>query len=471
MSVPAARAAVTPAAEDISRALDRAAGARLIAGNELTHHPDSAVALGAMLDAIAQARRWVHFENYIIRDDHTGRRFADALASRARAGVRVRVLYDALGSLGTSGGYWRRLRAAGADVRAFNPLLPTRPFRVLRRDHRKVLVTDGALAMTGGVCIGDEWAGDPRRGRMPWRDTVVTVRGPGAAALDQTFARIWRRTGEPLPADELDASPAECGTSRVRVVEGVPGESRMYRAVQLFEAAVAERLWITDAYLIAPPPLFAGLLDAARGGVDVRLLLPGTSDLPVVRTFTRIGYRDLLAAGVRIFEWKGPMLHAKTMLADHEWARVGSSNLNLSSLVANYELDLLIECDRMTALLAEQFRRDLAAAREIIALPRRRFLPGRLVGAPAEAVVEAQAHKRSGREIRVAATVALGQVAGGARRAVAWIAALVLALIGALLLVFPRVMSITLAVLTFWLAFTLILYGFMRRRRRSDDGP
>src|SRR5690348_17861326 len=140
---------------ELSLAIDRAAGARPIGGNRLEHYPDSPRALDAMVAAIGAARATIHFENYIIRDDATGRRFADALAERARAGVRVRVLYDALGSLGTSGGYWRRLRAAGADVRAFNPLLPTRPFRVLRRDHRKVLVTDGALAMTGGVCIGD----------------------------------------------------------------------------------------------------------------------------------------------------------------------------------------------------------------------------------------------------------------------------------------------------------------------------
>ena len=304
------------APDALGLAIDRAAGARAIGGNRLEHHPDSPRALEVMLELIAQARRWVHFENYIIRDDRTGRRFAAALAERARAGVAVRVLYDALGSLGTSRRYWRGLRQAGAEVRAFHPILSRRPFRIIQRDHRKLLVTDGTQAMVGGLCIGDEWAGDPVRRRRPWRDTMVRVDGPAVAALDRAFGRIWGRTGGALPFDELAAHPPSGGTSTVRVVEGAPRRARVYRAVELLAASAAERLWITDAYLVAPAPLYASLLDAARGGVDVRLLVPGTSDLPVLRSFTRVGYRELLRAGVRIFEYQGPMVHAKTMLVD-----------------------------------------------------------------------------------------------------------------------------------------------------------
>src|SRR5437773_8753347 len=371
-----------------------------------------------MLAAIAAARRWVHFENYIIRGDATGRRFADALVERARSGVRVRVLYDALGSFGTSRRYWRRLTQAGVEVRAFHPLLTRHPLDVFARDHRKLLVTDGSWAMTGGLCIGNEWAGDPARGRRPWRDTMVAVTGPAAAALDDAFASIWRRAGAPLPPDELEADPVECGSSTARVLSGVPGRARMYRAVQLLTASATDRLWITDAYLIAPPPLYASLLDAARAGVDVRLLVPGTSDLPVLRDSTRIGYRDLLRAGARIFEWQGPMLHAKTLLVDHRWARVGSSNLNVSSLLGNYELDLLAECNQLAAALAQQFLRDLATSREIVLQARRRFLPARLVGAPATApsYVPEQPHKRSRYELGAVAgvTVRRRSAAGGA---------------------------------------------------------
>ena len=468
MSVSAVAAPGTPDA--LAFAIDRAAGARPIDGNRLEHHPDSPRALDAMLAAIAAARRWVHFENYIIRDDATGWRFADALSERARSGVGVRVLYDALGSFGTSRRYWRRLAQAGAEVRAFHPLLTRYPLDLLARDHRKLLVVDGAWAIIGGLCIGDEWAGDPARGRRPWRDTMVAVSGPAAAVLDGAFARIWRRAGAPLPPDELESDPAECGSSTVRIVAGAPGRARVYRAVQLLAASARDRLWITDAYLVAPPALYASLFDAARAGVDVRLLVPGTSDIPVLRDSTRIGYRDLLRAGARIFEWQGPMLHAKTLLVDHRWARVGSSNLNVSSLLGNYELDLFAECPEFTAALARQFLRDLTSSREFVLRARRRFLPPRLVEAPATAPspVPEQPHKRSGYELGAVAAVTLRRVAGGLRRTVVGTAGLTFVTLGGLLLLFPRVMSIILATTAFAIAFGFGLYAFERRRARDE---
>lgn len=456
--------------EGIARALDRATGARPIPGNSLVHHPDSPRALEEMLALIAGATRWIHFENYIIRGDHTGRRFAAALGERAAAGVRVRVLYDALGSAGTRWSYWHGLRRAGADVRAFNPLLSGRPLRLLRRDHRKLVVADGGRAMVGGLCIGDEWAGDPRRHRQPWRDTMLEVCGPAAAALDGTFARVWRRAGPPLPADELDTSPAECGGASLRVVEGVPARSRVWRAVQLLAASARERLWITDAYLVAPTPLFAALVDAARDGVDVRLLLPGTSDLPVLRTMTRVGYRDLLNAGVRIFEWDGPMLHAKTLVVDREFVRIGSSNLNVSSLVENYELDVIAEHGEAATALAEQFRRDHAGATEVVLAARRLRLPPRLVDAPAPVPAAPPLHKRSGRELRQTAVRTLGQVAGGLRRRLAATTTLVTLLIGVLLVIFPRVMSITFAAGAF-VAATAFGWYTVASRPGGDDVP
>ena len=397
MSVPAAATTALAARDQLTLALDRAAGARPIEGNRLEHHPDSPRALDAMVAAIGAARRWVHFENYIIRDDATGRRFADALAERARAGVRVRVLYDALGSFGTSRRYWRRLVQAGAEVRAFHPLLTRHALDLLARDHRKLLVADGVWAMTGGLCIGDEWAGDPARGRRPWRDTMVAVAGPAAAALDGAFARIWRQTGVALPPDELDADPASCGDSTVRVVEGVPGRARVYRAVELLAASASERLWITDAYLIAPAPLYA-------------------------------------------------------------------------SLLTNYELDLAAECEGLTEELARQFRHDLASSQEIVLQPRRMRLPPRLTtgSPPDEGDVP---HKRSGYELGAVAVVALRRVAGGLRRAIAATAALGCAVLGGLLLVFPRIMGIVLAAGAFTLALAFGVYALERRRTRDpDDG-
>ena len=462
----------TPLDRDaLDLAIDRATGARPIGGNLLVHHPDSPRALAAMLELIAGAERWVHFENYIIRGDRTGRRFAEALAERARAGVRVRVLYDALGSIGTSGRYWRSLRHAGVDVRAFHPLLAPRFLDSIFRDHRKLVVADGARAMIGGLCIGDEWAGDLARRRRPWRDSMVTVSGPAAAAADRAFGRIWGRAGAPLPPDELEADPPECGPGAVRVVAGTPGRARMYRAVQFLPASARQRLWITDAYLIAPAALYAALLDAARDGVDVRLLVPGTSDLAVLRNFTCVGYRELLHAGVRIFEWQGPMLHAKTFVVDQRWARVGSSNLNVSSLLGNYELDLIAESDEFAAALADQFLRDLASCREIVLQPGRRFLPARLVRAPGSAPwpVPEQRHRRSSYELGAVAVVAVRRVAGGVRRTIGVTAALGFAAGGGLLLVFPRVMSIALAAGAFLLALGSGAYALERRRSREPD--
>jgi cardiolipin synthase len=477
VSVPIERRRPSAARQDepevIERALDRATGSRPIPGNAIRHIPDSAAALELMLETIAAATSWVHFENYIIRGDATGRRFAGALAERARAGVAVRVLYDAFGSLGTPRRFWRELQATGVEVRPFRPLLSTPPHLALRRDHRKFLGTDGVDAVLGGICIGDDWAGDPARHRQPWRDTAVLVRGPAANVLDRTFAHLWSRAGTPLPADEVAPHVASRGSAAVRVIEGVPGRSRTYRAVQLLAAGASERLWITDAYLVAPPPLFASLIDAAEDGVDVRLLLPGLSDVGVVRTLTRVGYRELLAAGVRIYEWKGPMMHAKTMLADRSWTRVGSSNLNPSSLLANYELDVLVEGEDLAEEMAAQFRRDLAWSREVVlGSPRRLRLPPRLVLAtPAERDAAAlPVHTRSLRERRAAAVIALRQVAGGARHMVMGTAALAFVGTGGALILFPDVASVTLGVVMLALGVAVGWSAFARRRRESDRG-
>ena len=466
-----------PARHPFSRALDRATGARPIPGNIVRHIADSSEALKTMLEMIAGAQRTIHFENYIIHDDRTGSRFATAWAERARAGVRVRVLYDAFGCRSTSSGYWRELKSYGVDVRPFRPIWTSGPIEAFIRDHRKLLVVDGEKAMTGGLCIGDEWAGNPAESKECWRDTMVVVCGPAIAALDGAFSRMWARAGSPLPEDETSPPPEECGPSAVRVVEGLPGQSRIYRAMQLLTAAVTERLWITDAYLVAPPPLYASLVDAARGGVDVRLLLPGTSDVPFIRVFTRGGYRELLHAGARIFEYRGPMLHAKTFVADHEWARVGSSNLNVSSLLGNYELDLVTEQDGLTAILATQFMHDMSHSSEIVLMAHRRLpLPPRLVDAavvnpslaPVPSPASAQPHKRSLRERQAAAAVALMQAAGGARRMVAGAAAVVFFVLGVLLILFPLVTSAVLAVGALATALGLAGYADARRRRRRE---
>jgi cardiolipin synthase len=460
------------AGADLERALDRACGARAIPGNRVFHLVDGPRAFEAMHRLIGEARHYVHFENYIIRDDRTGKSFAGDLKDAARRGVAVRVLYDALGCRGTSRRFWNDLRRAGIEVRPFNPLDPLHPVASLRRNHRKYVGADGSRAIVGGLCIGDEWSGDPPRGRMPWRDTAVEVWGPAAWAIDLTFQKLWRQSRGRFPAPLQAPPPAPCGDAVVRVVDGVPGRLRVYRAVELLVASAAHRLWITDAYLVAPAPLFAGLLAAARDGVDVRLLLPGRTDLPAVRAFTRVGYRELLEAGVRIWEWRGPMLHAKTAVVDDLWFKVGSSNLNLPSFLSNYELDLLLEDPKLSAEAALQFRRDLSFATEIVLRPRRVFaslaerLPPAVVagGAPQEI----PSHRPWMREVSQRAVLTLRQVAGGARRSIAGAVLFVSAGVGALFLAAPRLMGYLAAFAFFWIGVGAARQ-FAARRHQSNE--
>ena len=446
------------------RALDRVSGGRPIPGNKVELLFDGPQVYPAMLERIAEARRWVHFENYIIRDDRTGGQFAEALIAKAREGARVRVLTDWLGSFSTRRRYWRSLREAGVEVRQYGPPDFWRFRNNLMRDHRKLLVVDGVRAITGGLCIGDEWAGDPARRRQPWRDTGVAVDGPAAAVLDQAFGKLWARIGAPLPPDELASEVAACGEAEVRVLAGEPGGIRASRAIELLLAGTAERVWISDAYLVAPRGIFSTLLDAARQGVDVRLLVPSTSDLPHVRNLTRTSYRTLLDAGVRIFEWRGAMLHAKTAVADGRWVRIGSTNINLLSLIANWELDVLIDDPVFAQQMEAQFRRDLEHSAEVVLEPSRLFR-GTLAFRPPEEPPPSR-HAPGLRERRRRAIIAVRAAIGGSERALYLQWMLVLAVVAALLLVLPRVAGVVLATVAIWVALTATVDAIRAGRQR-----
>jgi cardiolipin synthase len=457
---------IKPLAEDeaapeiVDRAMDRAAGSRPVPGNRITLLYDGPQIYPAMLERIAAARRWVHFDNYIIRSDATGMLFADALIDRARAGVAVRVLTDWVGSVTTRRSYWRRLREGGVSVRIFNPPNLLRLRQNFTRDHRKLMVVDGITAVTGGHCIGDEWAGHTRRNRQPWRDTGVAVDGPAASLMDQAFDTVWRLVGEGLDGGELLAEVPEQGDSSIRVVAGEPGGVRASRATELLLAGASERIWLTDAYLVAPPGIYQSLIDAAQGGVDVRLLVPGTSDLSHLQSWTRLGYLDMLRSGIKIYEWRGPMLHAKTIVVDGRWIRVGSSNLNLSSLVANYELDIIAEDPSLALEMESQFRRDTERSAEI-RLRGPAFTGGRRrrnTIAP-EPVLASTPHRPGLRERRGRAVVAMQQILRGSRRTVLLPYSIALAILGVLFLFFPHVMAVVFAALSLWLALAAWLDG------------
>jgi cardiolipin synthase A/B len=457
------------AEQTVASAINRAAGGRPIPGNQVTLLIDGPDAYRTMLQLISQASRWIHLENYIIRSDAVGRRFAELLAQRAREGVHVRVLHDAVGSLYTSRKFWGRLRDAGVEVRSFHPLRPLDIVGNFARNHRKLLVADGSVAVMGGLCIGCEWTGEDIRGGQPWRDTAVEIAGPAAAVLDQAFARTWTVAGGNLPDNDVAGRVTPQGDAEVRVIAGEPGRERTYRVTELLAAGAIDRLWITDAYLVAPPRLFQALRDAARDGVDVRLLVPGSSDLPFIRNLSRIGYRDLLRSGVRIYEWDGPMLHAKTVVADIRWVRVGSSNLNASSLLGNYELDVLIEDHALAGAMDRQFRLDIARSREVTRRPVRG--PARFSAALPTALdrrepeVTTATYRRSRREARRRAALAVRTVAANARRSVFLPMSVLFILLGLLFFVLPRATAYVFGVVCAWLA---IGAGREAFRRRAD---
>ncbi|MFZ2235624.1 MAG: phospholipase D-like domain-containing protein, partial [Dokdonella sp.] len=356
-------------------AFSRTAGAPLIAGNQVDLLIDARANYDAWLEAIRAAKHSILFENYIIRADDTGREFLNALAERASAGVRVLVMRDWIGCIGQSrASFWQPLLDAGGEVRAFQPFRITRPFEAIHRNHRKSLIVDADVGFISGLCLSSVWLGDAERGIEPWRDTGVAIRGPSIAALIEAFDDNWRYLGDPL--DETIRSRADSlpdvGDVDLRVVASRPNEVALYRLDQLVAALAQRSLWLSDAYFVGTAAYVQALRAAARDGVDVRLLVPGSSDIPAVGSMSRAGYRPLLEAGVRGFEWNGSMMHAKTAVADGRWARVGSTNLNIASWLGNSEIDVAIENAAFAAKMEQQYEVDLGNATEIVLTQRHR---------------------------------------------------------------------------------------------------
>jgi cardiolipin synthase len=365
--LPGTAEAEAPRGARVDRALARTSDAPLREGNRLELLENGPHTYDDWLAAIARARRWVHLDNYIFQNDTTGKRFAEALSAKAAEGVHVRVLHDWFGCMDVPRSFWHELQEAGVEVRAVNPPTLGTPLGVIRRDHRKLLAVDGEYASTGGVCISDGWLVRSPETGLAYRDTAVSIRGPAVADVDRAFAAVWGETGEALPEDERPRAEgiASAGGQSVRVVVQEPRKMRTLRVLQLLTAGVERRLWITDAYFLSMPILTQALMATARDGVDVRVLVPATNDIPWIGRASRAGYRQFLESGVRIFEYGGPMIHAKTLVADGWWSKVGSTNLNFSSLAANWEIDLVAEDPGFAAGMEALFEGDLADAREV----------------------------------------------------------------------------------------------------------
>jgi cardiolipin synthase len=467
------------------RAFARAAGAAPTHSNAVRLLLDAQENFPAWLDAIGKAERYILFESYLFLDDPLGRVFAEALAAKARQGLRVCVIYDWLGSRGGAP-LWGPLRAAGVEVRAFNPPRFDSPLAWLSRDHRKSIVVDGDVGFVSGLCVDQAWEGNPAKRLEPWRDTGIEIRGPAVTELAHAFAQVWTAcAGEllgDLPAARDERGPQ--GAVRVHVVAGVPGAAGIYRLDLLVASVARKNLWLTDAYFVGTSAYTQALRAAAADGVDVRLLVPGASDIPALSPLSRAGYRPLLEAGVRVFEWNGTMLHAKTAVADGTWARVGSTNLNLASWMSNYELDVAIEDAVFAQAMAVQYEKDLSHATEIVLTPRNRVRRSEPRADAAKDAGEPVAKRApSGSAGRAAAgAVSVGSALGAAltnRRTLGpaeggLLGTMALVVFGIVVIaaLWPRVIAWPLAMVGAWLATAWLLksWSLLRRARHAREG-
>jgi cardiolipin synthase len=333
-------------------------------GNRVDLLPDAASAHRAWQRLVEGAGHHVHLLFYIWRDDATGRGLRDLLVARAGQGVAVRVLYDAVGSLGLPRGFFDPLRAAGGKAAAFMPLrllaaAPTLNFR----NHRKLLIADGGSAYTGGINVGDEYLG--------WQDIGITIRGPGVNQLQEIFVDDWYfTTGEEVTGGdyfcEVPAAAELPGEAVCETVASGPDQTFNATREMVFLAVTQCRrlLWIATSYFVPDSALLLALRSAAYRGVDARLFLPARSDARLVRRASRVFYKELMESGVRIFEYQG-MLHTKAMLLDESTVLVGSANLDTRSFRLNFELSTFITDVRLNRELAELLSAVEARSREV----------------------------------------------------------------------------------------------------------
>ncbi|HKH92126.1 MAG TPA: phosphatidylserine/phosphatidylglycerophosphate/cardiolipin synthase family protein [Gemmatimonadaceae bacterium] len=364
-----------PAGPAFARGLWRIAAADVSTGNAVELLHDGPRTYDAMIAAIAAARESVVLESYILRSDETGQRFAGALVDAVSRGVDVRVLTDWIGMRGIRSSFVATLRRAGVELRVFNPPGLRAWFGLVPRDHRKLLVVDRTVGITGGVGIGDEWMGKTARHRGHWRDTAVRIEGPAARDMHTAFETMWQRsykrerrgshrfTSSVARGAHLDPATAE--PALVGVVEGEPFRMRIARALQMQAISAQRSIWIANAYFVPSWSEIEALMGAARDGVDVRILVPQRNDHPWVTMLTRRYYRRLLTNGVRIWEYKGAMMHAKTSVVDGRWVRVGSTDFNPLGVAINYELDAVIEDPALGAKAEAMFLADLERSKEI----------------------------------------------------------------------------------------------------------
>jgi cardiolipin synthase len=331
-----------------------------------------------------------------------------------------------------------------------------------------LLLVDRQVGFLGGLCVSAKWLGKGADKTTVWRDSAVAVRGPAVLQFEQAFADIWDQLGTALRHVHLE-DPAPAGDVDVRVIATQPDTAGIFRLDQMIAAMAQRSLWLADAYFVGVAPYVQALVAAARDGVDVRLLVPGSSDLPVVAAMSQSGYRPLLEAGVRVFEWNGSMMHAKTAVADGRWARVGSSNLNVASWLGNCEIDVAVENVAFAATMEAQYLRDLENCTEIVLNAKQRVRRGS---------TRPNAQRAGGSSSRAAASAlrlahSVGAALGNRRvlgqnetTVLPWLVVpiFLFAIVGVL---WPRLLAWPLSVLAAWIGIVLFARYLRSRRKRA----
>ncbi|MEX1141575.1 MAG: phospholipase D-like domain-containing protein [Thermoleophilaceae bacterium] len=351
------------------RAAEAVTGAPISPGNEAELLINGDKIFPAFLETIAGAQRTLCVQTYVYWRGDIARDVADAICQKAREGVRCHVTLDAVGAAKMDRSLVEQMRQAGVEVVRLRPPKPYAMRRIANRTHRRLLIADGRVGMTGGVGIAAEWTGDAQDPDH-WRDTHVRVRGPVARGLQGAFAENWLEgTGQVLAGDEYlpDLGPLPDGGQMqlLRSSAGV-GDTNAEALYYLAIASARRSMDITAAYFVPRPAFTQALAEAARRGVDVRIVIPGPNiDKGVVRVAGRAAYDELLDAGVRIFEYQPTMLHAKTLTIDGTWSSVGTINFDNRSFQLHDEVSLCVWDERFAGRLTAAFEHDVERSEEI----------------------------------------------------------------------------------------------------------
>ncbi|HMH19384.1 MAG TPA: cardiolipin synthase [Burkholderiales bacterium] len=354
-------------------------GSPLMVGNKVALLKDGPTTFQFMFAAIRNAKDHINMETYIIEDDEVGGRFANALIEKQAQGVQVNLIYDSVGGINAPAEFFKRLTDGGIKVLEFNPINPLtakKGWDVNQRDHRKLLIVDGRIAFLGGINISSVYSGGSfsqrskqrPEGGPPWRDTHLQVEGPVVGEFQKLFLATWKKqNGETLAARKYFPQLQNKGKEVVRAIGSSPDEpySLIYATLISAIGNAETAVHLTNAYFAPDPQLLAALKDAVRRGVDVKIILPSSTDSWLVFQAGRSYYAELLVAGVGIYERHDMLLHSKTALIDGVWSTVGSTNLDWRSFLHNEEINAVILGQEFGAQMQAMFETDLAASTRI----------------------------------------------------------------------------------------------------------